>query len=141
MCLKIGNKLSCEKQEWEKHMKRYGPYAWKVIRIYEDGSKTSCFDRVDIVFDKWLVSSRRSVKLTRTESTDREVNRGFHVFLTRKDARKFARYRDNNSFTYGDYRYQSIRVEVKDFVVAGIFDTIDKSYPSAVFHKVKYKKK
>ena len=137
MCLSFvaGNQTKA-REKLQARLKRNGGYLWKVIQDrypYDGHDWESLYERDPIKWGKWLTSNRTSSFLTRDENYSNEIYLGFHVFLTREDARKKLRER----FIHHHYRLVKVRVDPKDLVAVGYFATYSKCN-SAVFTHIMY---
>lgn len=122
MCLRIDSEVTKHTGEW---LNRRGfKKVWKVVDVYR-GRLFSPYMRF-----KWKGgvnnSGRRGVKLSVDESILQEISRGFHVYLTYRDAVRDLKWFDKSHVVV------PMIGRLEDFVVAGRYYGAD----SAVFRRL-----
>lgn len=100
---------------------------WKIFNKEKDGRYASCFQR-DFV---WPVNKKATTKKEYQSSVvcgGSFRNGGFHVFVTRKDARKTLKTLKANAETWGTYDTWANcvirKVRVDDFICGGLTNNV-----------------
>ena len=110
---------------------------WKILRKCPDQTLSSCDYYVCTSWEKGITtkSNRITTVLSGDEKTNKDVNFGIHVFLTRKDARNhkrgFPKYFTNT-------KIYKVICNKKDLIATGtMIDCEGVRYPTAAFMQAK----
>lgn len=129
MCLILQNPLissRIKKALIKRANKKGNVVVYKVVGKYDATDNVYSIYRQHLYKrGKYIHSNRRNQKITFKENTCKEVNRGIHVFLSRKAA--------NSEIGYINDRFViKLIANIKDLVAVGKFDNKD----NAVFTKI-----